>query len=281
MIPLLADHSRPTMSCKRGYVTPTNRAAETVPMADADIPKSIPHGIRVLVFTGAIPFIGLLEAFDRYFARSMFEAAGCVAISLASIVVATYWERLLPRKWRPLVIQRYVPNNAELSDAIRRMSLQSAWGRWWAAQQLVNRGKRIENRDLLNAAAREVREKIIEGAITIRGRRPGAIDYHEIPADHWRSSDLYWVPDPISLSRLKIIPMGTVTWAPDGTMTSHDPTATARTAEVTGYDSYLVNSLQFEGLWPSREAVADKGRRRFLRQARKQRLDKDEINRLS
>jgi hypothetical protein len=78
-----------------------------------------------------------------------------------------------------------------------------------------------------------------------------------------------------------IIPTGGAEISPDGTVEAADPVAEQRTAAILNYDSLIVDSCEFEKLWPKREPLADKKRRQLLRKALKRGLDKDEILKLS
>jgi hypothetical protein len=79
-----------------------------------------------------------------------------------------------------------------------------------------------------------------------------------------------------------LCPRGTVQIAPNGTIASaSDPTAVARTSQLTDYDSLLVDAYQFEKAYSKNDPVADKKRRKFLKQAKKRCLDANEIKRLS
>jgi hypothetical protein len=160
------------------------------------------------------------------------------------------------------------------------MAFGSAWGRWFSAQHLVNNGTPIGHRYLIHTAARIVMDKILDGDLAVRGRRPGRLEYEDIARTDWRSSAFYVVDDPISLWRLVICPRGVVEIEPDGTVHASDSIAAQRTAQL-DYDSFIVDGYQFEKLWPKTNAFADKKRRKLLREARRRRLDKDEIQRLS
>ncbi len=158
------------------------------------------------------------------------------------------------------------------------MAFGSAWGRWFSAQHLVNNGTPIGHRYLIHTAARIVMDKILDGDLAVRGRRPGRLEYEDIARTDWRSSAFYVVDDPISLWRLVICPRGVVEIEPDGTVHASDSIAAQRTAQL-DYDSFIVDGYQFEKLWPKTNAFADKKRRKLLREARRRRLDKDEIQR--
>src|SRR5258708_5623052 len=108
---------------------------------------------------------------------------------------------------------------------ITSMAFGSAWGRWFSAQHLVNNGTPIGHRYLIHTAARIVMDKILDGDLAVRGRRPGRLEYEDIARTDWRSSAFYVVDDPISLWRLVICPRGVVEIEPDGTVHASDSIA--------------------------------------------------------
>ncbi len=171
--------------------------------------------------------------------------------------------------------------DSSLGPPIISMAWHSAWGRWFAAQHLANNGTPIGQRYLMHTAASVVMDKILDGDLEVRGRRPPLLDYEGIPRTDWRSSAFYISEDPISLWKLHICPRGVVQIEPDGTFHASDAIAAERNSQLAGYDSLIVDAYQFERLWPKTNSIADKKRQEFLKQARRRGLDKDEIRRLS
>jgi hypothetical protein len=255
-------------------------------MTDSGVPEKLLPAIRVAVFWGALPFIGILLGGERVSEGKYHEAAAWLGGAFLSILVAVYWDRLIRRMWpryNPQPSLSYLSNkDSELGSAIVSMARRSAWGRWFAAQHLVNSGSAIGMSYLLQIAGSQVMDKILDGDLEVRGRRPGRMDYQTIPRTDWRSSAIHFVSDPISLWRMLIVPRGGVEIAPDGTIArASNPTAAARTSQLADYDSLLIDAHQFETLWPQKDGPADGPRRKLLRQARRRALDKDEIQRLS
>ena len=162
------------------------------------------------------------------------------------------------------------------------MAHNSAWGRWFSAQHLVNSRLPIGLQYLYQIAAGQVMGEIINGNLEVRGRRPNPmqLDYELIDRTHWRSSCFFCVADPMALWKIELCPRGIVEREPDGTVHAKDTTAAQRTS-LLDYDSFIVDAYQFEKLWPANDARADKKRRQFLRSARRRGLDKGEIRRLS
>jgi hypothetical protein len=95
-----------------------------------------------------------------------------------------------------------------LGYAIIRMAERSAWGRWFAAQHLVNSGSAIGEDYLLQTAGSIVMDSILDGDLEVRGRRPGRLDYEVISRTDWRSSGFHFVSDQISLWKMVIFPRG-------------------------------------------------------------------------
>jgi len=254
--------------------------------AEPEIPDRLLPAIRIAVFWVGLPFILLLTATDRYFAGTLYQVIACVFGAFLSIFVAVYWDRIISRTWPRYSHQRelqyFDERDPTLGSAIQVMAQNSAWGRWYAAQHLVNSGVPITEQHLLQTAASIVTDQIVNGGIEVRGRRPERMEYEPIPRTDWRSSALSFVRDPVSLWRLAIFPRGGAEIAPDGTIArASNPAAAQRNSQIAGYDSLIVDARQFENVWPKREGLADRYRRRFLRRARKRKLDRTEIQRLS
>jgi hypothetical protein len=255
-------------------------------MADSGIPDKLLPAVRGAVFWVAVPSIGILLSGERISDGKYYEAAAWFGCAFLSILIAVYWGRLITWIWPRYSEQRSLSylsdRDSTLGSAIQAMARRSAWGRWYAAQNLVNSGIPInEGHHLLQIASSVVRDKILDGDLEVRGRRPGRMDYETIPRTDWRSSGLHFVSDPISLWRMVIFPTGGAEIAPNGTIArASDAAAAARNARLSEYDSLLIDAYQFESLWPKKDVIADRKRRKFLRQARKRGLDKDEIRRL-
>jgi len=208
-----------------------------------------------------------------------------IAVGLPLYQSKAIWKKLHRRKPaadKPNRLEYLHNRDTDLSSAIVSAAWLSAYGRWLASQQLVNSGQPINPRYLLHRMAGEVIDKITDGDIEIRGRKPGQMHYEPIPRTYWRSSSFLVMEDAHTLWRIVLAPRGGVEIGPDGNIArSDDADATARTAQLRDYDSLLVDAYQFEKIWPRKDDVADKERRQFLRQARKRKLNADEIRRLS
>jgi hypothetical protein len=249
-------------------------------MAESGIPEKLLPAIRVAVFWIALPFILLLVGIERIF-DSHGQAGACFVGAIASIVIAVYWDKLIPSRFQEKKRLEYLRDkDSALGSAVRDMTWYSAWAKWYSAQHLVNSGAPIPEDHLLSSASSIVTDQLTDGQLEVRGRLPGKMDYELIPRTHWRSSHLHFVPDSRTLWRMKIIPRGGAQITSGGAVIADDPVSQGRTAILQGYDSLIVDAYEFEKLWPKREPVADKKRRQFLRQALRRGLDKSEILRL-
>jgi hypothetical protein len=253
-------------------------------MAEIAIPEKYLPALRLALFWIGLPSVLLLGALDRYFAGTLYEVAACFVGALVSIAIAVYWDRIIdviwPRHTRPLQYLSY--RDSDLGSAIMNAARLSAYGRWFAAQILVNSGNPIQHRHLLHVMAGQVMDKILDGEIEVRGRKPGQMEYEAIPRTYWRSTAFYVVEDQLALWRIVLCPRGGVELAADGTVIrATDAASLARTSQLNDYDSLLVDAYQFEKVWPRRNRLVDRDRRRFLRTARNRSLDKNEILRLS
>jgi hypothetical protein len=106
---------------------------------------------------------------------------------------------LLPFGWRliakrpaikPQVLEYLSNRDTELGSAIISVARYSAWGRWYAAQHLVNSGSPVGEQHFYQIAAGQVMEEITNGNLEVRGRRPDPdrLGYEIIDRTHWRSS---------------------------------------------------------------------------------------------
>jgi hypothetical protein len=240
---------------------------------DVGIPERFMPALRIALWA-SLPFIFLLIGVERYFNGTIIEMIGCFICALLSIFVIVYWDRFIPSRFRPDSLSRlkYLSDrDSQLESAIISMARQSAWGRWYAAQCLVNSGIPIRLQHLYQAAAGQVMQQITDGALEVRGRRsnPERLEYEPI-----------CVPVQFAL-KIILVPKGIVEIDRDGVVVRADNVSASQRTALLDYDSLLVDAYQFENLWPKNDALADKKRRQLLRVARKRGLDKNEIQRLS
>jgi hypothetical protein len=169
-----------------------------------------------------------------------------------------------------------------LGSAIRSMAWASAWGKWYAAQHLaLNEHKSITDWELMGTATHLVLDAVVNGQLEVRGRRPEQLDYESIPATHWRSTAFHMVSDNATIWKLVLIPRGGAEISPEGEVIGHNKEATERTDKLNEYDSLIVNSRQFESLWPRKDKQTDAARKRFLKTAKNAGADANEITKLS
>jgi hypothetical protein len=239
-----------------------------------------------------LPMVGL-EELVRHFVDTEHPSlpwkisAILIAAGLPLFVLPWMWN-LIWRKsekkleGKPQALEYLNDRDTDLNGAIISAAWRSAYGRWFAAQILVSGGVPIQPRYLIHTMAGQVFNRMQDGDIEVRGRKPGQLDYTPIPRTHWRSSAFYVIEHPLSLWRVILAPRGTSQIAPDGSIASNDhPPSAERTAQLRDYDSLIVDAYQFEKAFPRNDPIADKQRRRFLWRARCRRLDKNEIKRLS
>jgi hypothetical protein len=252
---------------------------------DTGIPPNLGRAIRMAIFWGAVPFIGILLGAEDVRKGEYLWGLGFFAVAFLSVAFSVYWDVVAQkREAKPKPLEYLGHEDAELGPAIRDMAWRSAWGRWYAAQRLSSNPKGLpEHREdeLMHVAANQVWQALLDGKLEARGRKPGELDYESIPATHWRSSPLHMVRDNVTLWRMILIPTGGAEISPDGTVTAHDHVAKERTDNLAAYDSIIVRARQFESLWPRIERKTDGERRRLLKAARKANAAPSEIEKLS
>ena len=157
---------------------------------------------------------------------------------------------------------------SELSTAMQDMARRSAWAKWLSAQHLAhNNHQPISEQALLYIVCGVVLDQLVEGTLRAKGRKPTAIEYEPISQAAWRLAALKAEPHPASLWRIKVIPRAKV-----------DPD---RISDLLTCDSIMVDSREFESIWPARHHYTDNARRKLLEQARVAGVDPTEIRKLS
>ncbi len=167
----------------------------------------------------------------------------------------------------PLSGEEYLMyRETELGSAVRSMGWDSAWGRWYASQQLAMNGA-CDDWSLMNVAAHKVVDAFMDGGLAARGRTPPGIVYEPIPRETWRLAALQVHSDVACLWKIVPVPRSGV-----------DP---GRIGALLGYDSVVVDSRQFLNLWPTKEQTHDVARRLLLERAQEKNADPAAIARLS
>ena len=133
----------------------------------------------------------------------------------------------------------------------------------------------------METAAHLVTDALTNGELTVRGRRPGQMDYETIPQTHSRSTGLSMMPDGITLWKMILIPRGGAEIHSDGTVVGRDQNVVRRTDQLAPYDSMIVSARQFENLWPRKDKIADAKRKILLKKAKKAGADPAEIAKLA
>ena len=142
---------------------------------------------------------------------------GAVAVFVVATVICFCWPLLFgrdrqpsnsPAASRPTVKLTYLNARCDydLGPAIIEMAHGSAWGRWFAARELVNAGKPIDERYWFQTAASMVMDKMRDGELVVRGRLHGQTGSELIPQTDWRDIALYYFPDNRTLWKLRIMP---------------------------------------------------------------------------
>jgi hypothetical protein len=253
---------------------------------EGEIPNRLPHAVRVAVFWISLPFIFLLVGIERIFdpGGTRYQVGGCFVAAFLSILVAVYWNRLLPRRWQQVTdhpLAYLHAEDSELGSAICDMVWRSAWGKWFAAQYLAtNNHHPASEEHVIQIATGIVHDALMDGQLEAHGRKPGQLDYEPIPRTHWRSTALHMIPDRRSLWKMILIPTGGAEIYPDGTVIGRDQRAIQRTDQLAAYDSLIVSARQFEKLWPRKDKDTDAARKRLLKTARKAGADPAEIKKL-
>lgn len=253
-------------------------------IVDTGIPETALPALRVQIWN-VVPIAFVFAAVERFFAENgtWGQSAACIGLAILTTIIPVYWGRFVPSWLRWPSQTEYLSNkDSELNQAIFAMCRHSAWAKWYAAQYLINSGKPISDNSFLNVAAHNITDNLTDGDIDVRGRPPGKLEYETIPRTHWRSSAIHFVRNATGQWKLTVVPRGGVEFDRDGTVVrAGDNAAVDRTSVIRNYDSLIVDSRQFERIWPKNERGTDRERYRFLREARRRNLDEAEIARLT
>jgi hypothetical protein len=135
---------------------------------------------------------------------------------------------------------------------------------------LANQAEPIDreglDRHVMQIAASEVTDAAMNGKLEVRGRPPDSISYEVIPREAWRLIALVMRPDLRSLWRCVVIPRGGASVSSDGKLDTPPP---SRVAHIFNYDSLIIDSRQFEQLWPKKDRATDRARKRLLKQVKR------------
>jgi hypothetical protein len=208
---------------------------------------------------------------EQFVERKYITALILLALCIASLVAAVNWPKSFghPAPSETKSNLAYLSHeDSQLGPAIRDMAWYSSWGKWFAAQALAtNNHQPINEGTLVSIAAGLVTDALMDGMLQARGRLPNEIEYQDISKETWRLAGLISKAHPASQWTVEIIPRGGV-----------DP---ERISKLLSYDSIIVNSRQFESLWPRKDMKRDAARKRLLKKAREEGADEAEIQKLS
>jgi hypothetical protein len=184
-------------------------------------------------------------------ARQMISADALMWITvgfLGAILAAAEWwlepvERLYRRFRPPKVVEpkMYLPDrDTELSSAVYLMVLQSAWGIWYRSQFPDVASGSVHEMGFMQTAAHEVTQAAINGKLEIRGRPKGGTEYESISSAVWRLGALGVEKSKFTI--WKVIPI------------ARSNVDAERIRKFLDYDSLIVDSQQFQTIWPGRAA---------------------------
>lgn len=149
----------------------------------------------------------------------------------------------------------YLSNvNEELGFAIFRMATCSAWGRWFASRYIAD-NKSMPQEKIIRTASYAVLEALLDGKLSARGRLPDKVEYESISREAWRLVWIQMQPHPLTLWKAVLVPR---TGIPLG-----------RVLPIMEYNSVVINSGEFETLWPRKDRKIDKAIKINLKKARK------------
>jgi hypothetical protein len=133
----------------------------------------------------------------------------------------------------------------------------------------------------MSMAASQVWGSLINGKLEVRGRLPGQLDFQAIPATHWRSTAIRMIRHNVTLWEMNLFPTGGAEFDAEGNLVrAMDSAAKDRTDQISRYDAFIVRARQFESLWPRKNPVTDKARKKLLKKAKKAGADPAEIQKL-
>ena len=159
--------------------------------ADSGIPDKFSVAIRLGVFWISLPFIFFLVAVERAIENHIYQTATCSIFGVLSIVIAFYWEKLIPPRLRSKM--ESPENNSEALrfmtayEVVHYMADESRWGE--TVRNYADNG--IKKVVLLEAPV-EFKRIAELGKIQAIGRLNNVGSHVEIPNIFWMSSILNW-----------------------------------------------------------------------------------------
>jgi hypothetical protein len=181
---------------------------------------------------------GWLARFDGLAVAIIMLSVAVLFLMLLVLVLAAWRFWTTPSSTRPDYLSDI---ETELSMALWVASMKSAWAKWFAAQPGVAKTDDAAQ-DLgyvISILASKVCDNAMNGELEIRGRAPDQIAYTTIPRETWRLAALGVVRNSMTIWKVTVIPRSGV--------------EQNRIRDVLGYDSLIVDSRQFEALYPSKQ----------------------------
>jgi hypothetical protein len=156
-----------------------------------------------------------------------------------------------------------------LQHAMYAMSLRSAWARWYMAQHLAAVGTSpLPEAMLLDIAANSmVLDALVNGTLTAMGRLPGQIEAVSIPRHFWHYTCFEIKPDDRTIWRISL--------------RDRNEVPEERKRYLPKYEDLLINTEEFERLFPRNDPLTDAARRKLLRQARRKGASKSDLEKLA
>lgn len=236
-------------------------------------------------------WLGALGSISALIGAEMLKEGGFswIAVALILLALPIYWSPVIWNRLRgvqpvtePTPMGYLHHEDLELGPAIRDMAWRSAWAKWFKAQSLATNDHHVVGeQSIMNLAAGQVTDALIDGRLEARGRKPGQMNYEPIPQTYWRSTALYMIHDDKTIWKMILVPTGGVEIQPDGTVIGRDKEATQRTNQLAAYDSWIVNARQFEKLWPRNDKQIDAATKKLMKTAKKAGADPAELEKLS
>jgi hypothetical protein len=145
----------------------------------------------------------------------------------------------------------YDEKDLSLGDAIFHVAARSAWARWQNASKLAKDGRPVDELSQMNVASSIFETAARNGAIRIRGRLRGTIQFEDISPDLWHIAALAPRKDLLTPWKVEIMPCSGVDLE-----------------RIPKYESMIVDAAQVRCLWPRKDWRTDLSARKLLLEAR-------------
>ena len=132
---------------------------------------------------------------------------------------------------------------------------------------MVNKHEPISQASMMLTASSLVLDAAMNGKLSMRGRPADSMHYEAISREIWRLIAIRMDRDLVSLWKAVVVPR-----------TDVDP---ERVKQILGYDSIILNSREFEQLWPRDDKRHDRARMKELKKAKKLGADPQAVEKLA